>query len=304
MIWLFLGHILSSFGANYCAKMNSKTVSTKTGVSYAIVLLLNGLTACLFFSISLKFRISFTPKTIVFSILYAAIVTGSLLTSLKLYQISTVSNVRLICSAASMVLTSLLGWGIFQEEFYFKDLFRVFLMLCTSFFIFLNMKEREKTNALASERQGKKVSNLWLFCILVLGSIVFGCASTLIVKAYANATGVADNNTWFFWTNVCLVLGNGVAVFLLKAKEKKRMKEVLSGFTCPQLLFMVGNTVCSNIDSLICAALLARMMVSVYSPISSAIGVLCSVALSLAFKEKQGKWTWIAVVIALVAIFI
>ena len=92
--------------------------------------------------------------------------------------------------------------------------------------------------------------------------------------------------------------------FLLKAKEKKRMKEVLSGFTCPQLLFMVGNTVCSNIDSLICAALLARMMVSVYSPISSAIGVLCSVALSLAFKEKQGKWTWIAVVIALVAIFI
>jgi hypothetical protein len=50
------------------------------------------------------------------------------------------------------------------------------------------MKEREKTNALASERQGKKVSNLWLFCILVLGSIVFGCASTLTVKAYAKHT--------------------------------------------------------------------------------------------------------------------
>ena len=129
MIWLFLGHILSSFGSSYCAKMNSKTVSTKTGVSYAIVLLLNGLTACLFFSISLKFRISFTPKTIVFSIIYAAIVTGSLLISLKLYQISTVSNVRLICSAASMTLTSLLGWGIFQEAFYF--FLAVYFLLCT-----------------------------------------------------------------------------------------------------------------------------------------------------------------------------
>jgi uncharacterized membrane protein len=292
--------------------MNSQTVSTKTGVAYAVVLLFNGLTACLFFSISLKFRISCTPKTIAFSILYAAIVAGTLLTNLKLLQMSTVSNVRLLGAAASMMLTSMLGWLLFQEKFYFKDLFRVFLMLCTSILVFLNVKAQSKQNAKgeqnanaesAEKKEKKKRSELCLFFILVLVSISLGCASTLTVKSYTKATGVSDNNSWFFWTNVFLVLGNSVAVFVLKTKEKMKMKEIVTGFSLKEVFFMVGNTVCSNIGSLLSVAILAKMAVSTYSPISSAIAVLNNVAVSLSFKEKQGKYTWIAVAIALVAIF-
>ena len=83
-----------------------------------------------------------------------------------------------------------------------------------------------------------------------------------------------------------------------------KMKEIVTGFSLKEVFFMVGNTLCSNIGSLLSVAILAKMAVSMYSPITSALGVLNNVAVSLSFKEKQGKYTWIAVAIALVAVLI
>jgi hypothetical protein len=47
--------------------MNSKTVSTKSGVAYVVVLLFNGLTACTFFAISSWFHLLLTPKTLMYA---------------------------------------------------------------------------------------------------------------------------------------------------------------------------------------------------------------------------------------------
>ena len=302
MFWLFFGKALSGFGGACCEKMNSKTVAAKKGVAYVVALLLNGLIACLFFAISSKFQIWYTHKTLAFAALYAAIATASIVIALKLYQISSVSNVVLIRSAASMILTSVLGWTLFQEKVYLKDVLRNVCMICASVFVFLSVKEGEALEASNSATEKKRGSKLWLFWILLFASIAVTCSSTLVLKAYAQSTNVANTNSWFFFTNVILVLGNCIAFFVLKTKEKAKMKEIFSKFSFKEVLFMMGNSVCSNIGSLIQVALLAKIAVSLFSPIDSALSVLVGIAASFAFREKQGKFTWIALGIVLVAI--
>ena len=70
------------------------------------------------------------------------------------------------------------------------------------------------------------------------------------------------------------------------------------------LASIVGNTVCSNIGSLAGLLLISQMSVSVYTPISSALGILSGFIASLCFREKVGILSYLAALGAFVAIII
>ena len=156
MIWLFFAMALASFGSTCCAKMNSKTVASKKGVAYALVLLLNGLTACVFFAVSSLFRLGTSGKTLLYAGAYACVVTLSLISSLKIYGLTAVSNVSLITSATGLIVTSALGWVLFQEEITFLNVLRIVLMLVAVLCVFLNVREKEKTEKGGNEKTEKK----------------------------------------------------------------------------------------------------------------------------------------------------
>lgn len=307
MIWMFFAVALASYGSTCCAKLNSKTVSTKSGVAYVVVLLFNGLTACAFFAISSLFRLSLTPKTLMYATCYALAVTCSLLSALKIYRLIAVSNASLLSMATSLLVTSALGWILFHEQVTWLKVVRIFLMLCSAVLVFLGVKVKEKQrNATENcvKQEEKSSRTIWKLSFLLICTLLSSVVSTLVIKFYTLDSKVADNNSLFFFTNAVLILGSTVAFFILKTREKATIQSVFAKFKLREFVFMVGNTLCSNVVSLVQALLIKKMDLSVYQPTVSAIGVCCALAVSLTFREKIGKCTVLAVVLALVAIFI
>lgn len=307
MIWMFFAMALASYGSTCCAKMNSKTVSTKSGVAYVVVLLFNGLTACTFFAISSWFHLLLTPKTLMYAACYALSITCSLISTLKIYRMISVSNASLLSMTTSLLVTSVLGWTLFHEQITWLKVVRVLLMLCSALFVFLGVRAKEKQAKKTEdceEKEKKSARTIWKLSFLLLCMLLSGVVSTLVIKFYTLDSNVADNNSLFFYTNVVLVLGSAVAFFILKAKEKTTIRDVFAKFKPREFVFMVGNTVCSNVVSLVQGLLIKKMDLSVYQPTMSAISVCCALLVSLTFREKIEKWTMLAVAFALVAIFI
>ena len=173
MIWLFFAMALASFGSTCCAKMNSKTVASKKGVAYALVLLLNGLTACVFFAVSSLFRLSLTPRTLVYATCYALSITCSLVSTLKIYRLIAVSNASLLSMTTSLLVTSALGWILFHEQVTWLKVVRILLMLCSAVLVFLGVKAKEKqVNATENfvKKEEKSARTIWKLSLLLLCS--------------------------------------------------------------------------------------------------------------------------------------
>ena len=70
------------------------------------------------------------------------------------------------------------------------------------------------------------------------------------------------------------------------------------------MIAIAGNTVCGNISSIVSVLIMAQLDVSIYSPISSALGIIVGVIGSLMFKEKLGVYAYIAAAVSCIAVII
>ena len=90
-----------------------------------------------------------------------------------------------------------------------------------------------------------------------------------------------------------------------KAKYKKGVLADSVALLRPRrLISLAGNTVCSNISSLVGIWIVAQMDISVYTPIGSALGIVVGVVASLIFREKLGIFSYLAAAVACAALII
>lgn len=259
----------------------------------------NGTVACVFFLISGGFRISANAPTVMHSAIYAVIVTVSLVLNLIAYRLINIASLTVILSALGLITTSAVGMIIFSEPFEAKILLRIAIMLAATILIFFDGRHSQSR---AKAEGGKKFSLGAVAVILAI--LVASCASTVAVKYFSLDARVTDENSYFFITNVFLVaIGLAVIVFDL-IRRPKDAKDALSVLHPSSLASIVGNTVCSNIGSLAGLWLIAQMSVSVYTPISSALGILSGFIASLCFRERVGILSYLAAAGAFVAIII
>lgn len=299
---LFFFSFTVSVLTRICAKWCSNSIAENAVAPQALYVVLNGTAACIFFFISGGFLIAVNWETLVFAALFALVCTSSILTSLVAYKLSTISGVSIIAGACSTVCSTVIGSLAFQEVLDVRRIIRLLILVAACALVTVNVfqKEKAKEEATGVTRQRQYIR----FAVVLVLFVLVGCSNTFLSKAFVRSDTVTDENSYFFLTNVIMVI-SGAAVFGVRAMTNgKETKKALALLKPKKLLTISIHTVTSNLGSLIGIWLMGLVDLAVYSPVNQALGVLSAVTASCIFKEKQGVLLWAAAALACIAVVI
>lgn len=298
---LLLTYALSNLTNTSCTKINSGMLDGASRAKYSLYLSIVGVIACFFFWISGGFSIGVNLPTLIFAFLYTVIVVSSIILQMTAFRLASVSGVNIIMSGCNLICSLAVGALIFSEEITPLKLIRVALMLASISLTFLETKRRDASKRDTEGARGRH--GIKLFVVLAL-IILVCCADTVILKTFTLDTRVLGDNSFFFWTNLLLVVGCLLIVLFDVVRKKGESREILVLFKPKNLATTAGVTLASNVGSLTSLALIALMDVSVYTPVTAALGVVSGVVASLIFREKLGVLSYISALLALVAVII
>ena len=299
--FLFLLTAIVGLGSKVFSKLCSNILIQNSVAKYSLVLIINSFVACLFFGIFGGFKISVNSVTLLYSIIYAAIAAVSIVSNVIVYRYASISNANIVSSSCSMVCTAIAGWIFFSEEIDILNVIRLLIMIVAIVFVFFDQKKKESTIKPTVER---KKGNVFALAVIISIIAICGCANTVVLKAFAGSKRVTDEKSFFFLTNVFLLIVSLVVFIVACLHKKGEFKDSVHLLHPKQLIAIGGNTVCSNVSSLVSVLIVARLDVSIYSPISSALGIIVGLVGSLMFKEKLGVFAYIAAAIACIAVVI
>lgn len=294
LFFLFLVSVSYSLSSKFCS--NSATQSGPEG--YGVYLLVTAVVACIFFFCSNHFQITATLPTLLYAMGYAAIAILCNIYGLKVLLYADGASVTVISSACGLITTSGIGILLFQETLDWLKAARIFTMLCAILCIFLDV--RKKDEPAPKGKRKKSLSFLLVMTALILGN----SASVILLKYYSMAKNVADENSLFFFTNVFMILAILPWSIIRLKRNPNRMADFLPMLRLKSLSAITLSTLSSNINSLISVRLIRIMDVSVYTPVTSATGIISGLATSFILREKIGKWSMLAALLAFASILI
>ena len=286
---LLLSSFLSTLGCQSFSKLSSTNIeNSKAG--YALFLIVNSVVACVFFLILAGFRLYLTFNTALFSLGYAAVAFISIISNLKALRLTEISNVYVSSNACNLIAVSAMGFLVFGEEISVLKIIRIVIMLTAVFFVFIGMRNKN--------------SNCSGFSVVLIVIVIAQISNYLVLKLYALAPNTTDDNSFFFFTNIALILGT--AVWFLKEQLTNPISIAQSKCIInPRVIVpFVLNTVCSNINSLVSLKLISRIEASLYTTVTTAICILCGVIASLIFRERNKVYAYIAAILAIIAVVI
>ena len=287
----------ASLGGGIFSKLCSNAVVGRSVGRYAVFMAVNGVIACVFFYVSGGFRLELNLPTLIYAVIYAVIVLLSLVGNTVALKYINIAALTVIMNALGLVATSAMGAWIFGETVDARRLLRIAIMLVS-----VVLFAAEGLIGSSGDNEKPRFSAKTVAVILVL--LIANCGNTVVTKCYSLDSRVLSDNSFFFFTNVVLIAVNLLAIAITLIKKRDELREIKPLFRPLNLLALSGNTVCSNIGSLVSLLLLARMDVTVLSPLSSALGILVGFLGSLIFREKMGWLSYLGVLGAVVAVII
>ena len=301
IILLFFIVAVSGLGAKAFSKLCSNILVHSSVAKYSLVLMVNSLVACIvFFSLS-GLALSINETTFIYSAIYALVVAAVLISNFVIYRYANISNANILSRASNMVCSVLLGVLFFSETIDLTKLLRIALMLLAILFVFIDQRN---ANVTIEKKTGPTRTRNIGFVLVMFAVTVSTCASTAVLKSFAMSEKTTDENSFFFFTNAILFVATFLIFLFACLKNKAEFRSSISLLSSKRLISIVGNTICSNATSIASVYIVAKMDISTYSPISSAIGVIAGLAASLIFREKIGLFSYISVVIACIAVIV
>ncbi len=295
---LFTLDFICGLGSRGCSKELSAMMDGKGTAGKPLYLILNGLLACIFFWFSSRFQIAVNATNLGYGAAYTFLVIVALTVALYIYCYFSVAVVCVVTSAGSLILSSLCGFLFWHEEVTPAVLLRICLMVAAIALVYFSNKKEEKPIAEATPI--KKPVNRGVLIIVI--QLVNTVLVTVVSKLYAATPVAHQSSSMFFLVNVFLILFAGGWLAVLFMRDKVTTVREIRHFRPRVMGAILGNCVCSNTSSLVSVALLQLVAVSVCSPISSALGILCGVLISLLRGEKLNAFLYGAVAVCLVAI--
>ena len=300
---LLLVYLASSVGSNAFAKMKSQELTHASRAKYSLFMILNGILASFFFWMFGGFTVNVNLPTLIYALIYAVIVAAIIILGVVTYNMMNVSSVSVIRSGCGLVCTAIVGALLFSEEISLRTVLRIAVTFLSVIFVMLESKKQDAPR-IKREKRAKTGTGSILLVIVLLLTVIFECANTVTIKYFTLDTRVADENSFFFLTNVFLVIG-GAAVFAFECiRDRRVVKESIGIFKPRPMISIVGSTFAANIASLVSAWIIAQMDISVYTPVMSSIGIIAGFIGSLLYREKLGVLSYIAIAAAIVAVII
>ena len=297
---LLLAYAALGVSGRVTSKACSNIVAAKSNrARYMLYLVLTGIIACFVFFVKGGFKIGLTANTLAYAAVYALICVLSTVCHVTAFQLANISEVVIFSTFGGLVATSAVGFFGFHEPPEPRALIKIAVMLVATVFSFIETKRAERDAGSAKKTR----ASLKLVLVLIL-LIVAGSGNVATLKLFGEADGVSDINSMFFFTNLFIAAGAAVIFALTAPKSKNDAADAFNMLRPLSLLLISTNTAISNLQSAISAELIFLMPVSVYNPVSSAIGVLVGVAASFIYRERHGIFFYLSALVALFAVII
>lgn len=247
--------------------------------------LVNACLACVIFFASAGFRIRVNLPTLVYALIYAAVICVNLSAQILALALVPVPITTLMSVAGGVLIPAVFGVVYYGEPLTWRLVLSVILILTAT------------ALPLSGGMGGVSLKGAAACAVMFL----LGGASVILVQLYSRDTGVCDANSFFFLTNLVIALLCLVLVLFLKGTGG--LRALLRLFSPGQLGMIAGKTVLANGCSMLQVPILRQMAASTYAVLNSSLSLLGSVALSVfCFREKQSKKGLIAVLLAIAAL--
>lgn len=255
--------------------------------SFVVYNLINAALASVYFFIMNGFHMSMNFITLLYSAIFACNVILLLILGIKTLSAVSVSASGIFTTAGSVILSALFGLFFLGEPASPRLILSLAFMLTA---VLLPIKK------LRGSGQKSRVS-------VCLAQFLCSGASVIIQKLYTLTPDTCDTQSFFLMTNLLIVIFCTAVLPFFVHKNQSKARNTLMPFSKKQLLNIALRTLISNISSIITVILLSSMNVSVYTVISSALGILSGAFLSVAvFRERQTYESLLAVICAVLAI--
>ena len=283
-------------------KKCSDVVSRGKTIFQALCVIQNSVTAMIFFLCLTGFNIIVTPQNVLYGLAFSVTCTGNLL--LFLYTLSRfdIADVTVFKSGGCMILTYVLGLIIFSEKITLTNAIQLTVIAAALGLVYYEQKS-------ISMRRSDKNSAFAILMLVFLAVIL--AMQNLVNKLYMeNSPDVTSSfldknlNSFFFFTNAFQFLFGIIGFLFLYFRTKPTRSDLAPYFKPINLCVNSVNTIMSNLVGLFSTLIIALMDMSVFSPISSAIGILAAGVSSLLVKEKPSKFSIIAMALSIVAVLL
>ncbi len=244
----------------------------------------------IYFFIASGFKIEMNGITLVYSFIYAAVVFLSLVLSICILSKISISLTSITSNAGAIISASVGGMIFFGEQMTLQHIFSVILILAA---VVIPYRKLVKT--------GFKKESIWI-CIIYFFYVGIG---GIIPKFYTRTEGVCNTVSWFFMTNLILVVVCGIFAGIFALKKHEKIGKILCTLTPGQFGNLAVRTAMSNICSVLQVVILTTMAISVYSVVNSSIGLVLSAIVSgVIFKEPLPKENKLGVALAVSAVVV
>ena len=287
---LYLGVFICSFLTVFSGRKYAK--NTQTLNDLAIFNLITGIMATAIFYVTSGFNIQLNTRTCIYALIFALVIFISNTLNIAVFKYMGVAESIFIRQGLSLAVSISMGVLLYKEKFTLVSFLQIALIFLTFLAIFLP--------ALKNKTTVKTVTFTGLIiCILIS---VLSAACSVITKSFAIDKEVTDENSFFFMTNVFMIL---MAFILVAVLNKGSLKNSLKRFKVlpvNEYLTIFLNVFASNIGSLLTVAILKNDALLLYAPLSNALNLLAGETVAIFIAKEKPKI--IAMMLALLSILV
>jgi len=304
MLYILLGiHFLSRILSDIMRKKNSSVFSVNGLTGSLFYVFETSLFALFYFWALNGFHLVFNRTVMIYGLIYGIIVIASLVPSVFVYNYASFAFISFVSGSMTLILSFVSGMVLFGEQVSFGKIIRGVMMLCAAALVFIGRTAKKTKNAEAKENtEAEKRKNLITVLSILVFSAFLGAAGTAVLKYYSADSMAADQNSFFFVTNVfSAVLVLPILPFTMK-RDKITVSALWKMVKSRKTVYSAITTLNSNINSIVQLFLLGMMDVSVYTPVTSAFTFVAIAAATPIIGEKLDKYTVAATVLAVMSV--
>ena len=266
---------LFGFFGKYCQVKFGRSV--KSVFDLLLYVLITGSIASVFFFIMSGFNIKTNIPTTIYSVIYAAIVVLVHFSSLLLYRELDVSSATVLSSTLTLVMTFVAGVLFLKESVGTFDILRCAIMIMASVLLHFPQSKNNKT--------GLHINIKGLFLVLIYTAI--SVSASVIANLYSKDERVFDSNSFFFLTNVFVVIFMLAAIVFVTKGKMSLLSRELKAFSAKGYILTAASTVSSNLGSLVQILIFASGDgITLYTPIAGALGLISTGLVAVLLKER------------------
>ena len=292
-ILLFACFFLLTAGISFSQRKCSEFVCDNRLISKAVYLVLNSLVGCTSFFLLSGCRIYVDGKIAFFGFLFSLVCVGNVISGLYALKYCLAASVTSTQNGGSMVILSILGFLLWNEVPTTFRLVAIAVMLLAIYCIF----KETKTGDAEAAPLGKR-----LMCLGLV--LLFWVLTTVTNKLFVEYCDEAYKNSYFFMTNVFMVAYGVIFVAIHCIRHPFPADTVRELIIPKRMVWIAANTVIGNFQSLVGLLLLGMVEISAYSVVGTSLAIISGVAVSAILRQKMTKYTYISVVLAIIAVIL